>query len=1317
MKKLILPLILVLTLAVSLFFVIGAQAEDNEPTLFFVIGAQAEDNEPTLELTGANLVFTERVHILFAVDVSNADISDVELLIFRGDNVNINDCVKGNEATSLKTTGATVNQSSVKGYIFEYGDLAAAEMTENVYARAYYKVGNKEYYSETVKYSVLQYACNKLGYTGTATENAKLKNMLVNMLLYGASAQEYFEVNLDRLATDTYVKYYFEDGVLEDGTSYGLFKKGETFTVTSTKVNEENPYAVWSNENGASMAVGASVEMTADKNRTVSSAAQATEPTFGSYKYVVIVGVDGAGCFYPDDTDTPNIDRIFADGAVTHTMRVASPTASSVSWMSCLHGVKPENHGNTENVTVEEGGPYTMDSNYPSILRVVKEARPDDEVACLYAWIGINGIVEDGDAIGITKQKLSDAAIVNYLESGYLEANKPTLTYLHFNNPDAVGHNQGHHTEAYWDSIETIDGYIGRIYAAYEAAGMIDDTLFIVTADHGGVAYTNSDGETKGTHGNLTDVEKYVMYAVAGKNVVSGGTVDDMYIRDNASIVLHALGVELPETYTSIIPNNLFPDVADMVRTEYHDPELPRYRVPEATPAVGTIENFVDKTLAVYLPFDGNTNELVNGSSVDEVGKITYEDGYFGQGVQLEDGHLNVHANFAPGTGSFTISTWAKFATPTNGSSPMIATKSWSGSSNGFVFATGRYASVERHDHYGALAFGNGSSRVAYSGGASCPELAFPSDYIYGWMHLMITVDKDAGLVKVSYDFGDSYVIDMPASIMNGDLTGLVDYITLGQDTSGAYSTKSGVAFDEFMIFYGALDAADVEGLKAYYGVDSSAAPEEDENPLVDMFNPDIFFEFDSFTQNKGSLATDVSKYGTFEYAAGIDGKAVYLDGTDYFTLDDVKFGTDSFAIATWVKPTDLAFRSGYRLPIISTCDNDSRDKGYGINVVFNTEHGNIMVTIADGTKGLQQTSATLWKPTYLGGRTQEEQDALYAGYPTHTEFANQWYHVAVVVDRDAKKLTVYLNFEPIIDVDLCYYGSSSFLPDDYTPDNHPLTVGQIGVPSATTPKLYLDDMMIFKRALTATEICKMQKYYQNPLSDYINETPVIDMAFDYDLTNNGSYTGSVEQEGTVNYVNGYSGGAAEFKAGSVDLEELELGKNSLTVSMWYNTEKVKYSEGGRPYRSNLFATAYKANSDRAGLHIDFSREYNCIFVHTQNGTNSARGYIMAKFDQSVVTDNTWIHIAVTIDTNPASGERYVRVYINFEEVAEYGDTSPANFGINSFDGAEGFTPHIGADGQGNLDYTANGLIDEFLLFDSALTAEEIAKLGEYYNQ
>ena len=67
------------------------------------------------------------------------------------------------------------------------------------------------------------------------------------------------------------------------------------------------------------------------------------------YKHVVIVGVDGAGRFFAD-ADTPNIDRIFKNGACTFDMLTAEPTISAQCWGSMLLGVPPEVHKLTNGI-------------------------------------------------------------------------------------------------------------------------------------------------------------------------------------------------------------------------------------------------------------------------------------------------------------------------------------------------------------------------------------------------------------------------------------------------------------------------------------------------------------------------------------------------------------------------------------------------------------------------------------------------------------------------------------------------------------------------------------------------------------------------------------------------------------------------------------------------------------------------------------------------------------------------------------------------------------------------------------------------------
>ena len=326
----------------------------------------------------------------------------------------------------------------------------------------------------------------------------------------------------------------------------------------------------------------------------------ADEPISDEYKYVAIIGVDGAGAFF-QQAETPNIDAIFANGAVTYTCKTESPSYSAQCWASLMHGVEPSKHGVDGN-TIKT--PYPSQSFYPSIFRVIREANPEAELASFAQWGEINiGIVEDN--IGVNKvniptdtpgihtdvegnQYYADSngkidyayknaageVCLNYRDllnknmiCEYLDKTIPTLLFVQFGGPDYAGehggvswagsasNNQfnggwgGFGSDPYLKQITITDGYIGEIYAKYEAAGVLADTLFIVTTDHGGVEYT---------HGGKSDAEMNILFAISGKNVEKDCALTGMRIRDTAAIVMDALGLEAPRTWTAQLPQGLF---------------------------------------------------------------------------------------------------------------------------------------------------------------------------------------------------------------------------------------------------------------------------------------------------------------------------------------------------------------------------------------------------------------------------------------------------------------------------------------------------------------------------------------------------------------------------------------------------------------------------------------------------------------------------------------------------------------------------------------------------------------------------------------
>ena len=286
------------------------------------------------------------------------------------------------------------------------------------------------------------------------------------------------------------------------------------------------------------------------------ASASAPAGSYGAYKHVVIIGVDGAGTYF-EKVDTPNFDRIFASGAVRYNARTELITVSAQNWGAMLTGVSCFNHGFTNDSL--EKYERTSDTEYPSIFTIVHKAMPEAKLASVCNWSPINyGIIEKD--IGADKINPGDDAAVADALCGYFnEGNKPALLFVQFDSVDGAGHEYGRESQQYADQIKTVDGYIGRVYDCMNSNGMLEDTLFIVVADHGHKA--------EGGHGGLSYDEAHVMLAVSGKTVIPGADMTyTIRNRDVAAIALYALGIEQPSHMTAVVPGNLFTGVGSYMR-------------------------------------------------------------------------------------------------------------------------------------------------------------------------------------------------------------------------------------------------------------------------------------------------------------------------------------------------------------------------------------------------------------------------------------------------------------------------------------------------------------------------------------------------------------------------------------------------------------------------------------------------------------------------------------------------------------------------------------------------------------------------------
>lgn len=273
------------------------------------------------------------------------------------------------------------------------------------------------------------------------------------------------------------------------------------------------------------------------------------------YSHVIVAGIDGAGSFF-SNADTPHFDSIFRNGAVTYDALASNPSISAECWGAMLLGVGPEVH--KLNNGIVSSTPYPVDSPFPSVFRRIREAYPEAQLGSYCDWNPITyGIVESN--IGVSHDTAKDDELVPVI-CEYIKAKKPDFLFMQFDSVDGAGHKYGYGTPEHLKRISEVDVLINDVYKACEDSGIIDDTLFIVIADHGGTNPGNGEG---GSHGGWTDGEKYVTFVATGKGV-KNGVIDEMNIRDLAAIVLYAFGIAPPEFdekgWTSQIPGGLFED-------------------------------------------------------------------------------------------------------------------------------------------------------------------------------------------------------------------------------------------------------------------------------------------------------------------------------------------------------------------------------------------------------------------------------------------------------------------------------------------------------------------------------------------------------------------------------------------------------------------------------------------------------------------------------------------------------------------------------------------------------------------------------------
>ncbi|MCW3463616.1 alkaline phosphatase [Chitinophaga nivalis] len=261
-------------------------------------------------------------------------------------------------------------------------------------------------------------------------------------------------------------------------------------------------------------------------------------------KHVILIGMDGFGAYCFPKVDNPHMKQMMKEGAWTLQARSVLPSSSAVNWASMVMGAGPEVHGYTEWNSKQPELPSRELDRYglfPSIYTLLREQKPKAEIGVIYSWDGIGYLFPKA---AINKElachdndSLATAAAVEYIKT-----KKPDFLFVHLDEPDGVGHNIGHNIQPYFDQVHKNDVLLGKMLQAVKDAGMWDDTIILLTADHGGI---------KTGHGGKTMEEMQIPWIIRGPGIQQNKEIKSSVVTyDTAATIAWIFGLKTPQVWT-----------------------------------------------------------------------------------------------------------------------------------------------------------------------------------------------------------------------------------------------------------------------------------------------------------------------------------------------------------------------------------------------------------------------------------------------------------------------------------------------------------------------------------------------------------------------------------------------------------------------------------------------------------------------------------------------------------------------------------------------------------------------------------------------
>lgn len=513
------------------------------------------------------------------------------------------------------------------------------------------------------------------------------------------------------------------------------------------------------------------------------------------YSYVAVIGIDGMGIFNKS-ASTPYMDAIFENGAVSYDGLSMDPTISAENWGAMLLGAKPTVHKLTNNNIRQK---EYCNKTIPSVFLRIRDAFPKCRLASYCVWNPINeGLIESAAKVDANTAESDEALCPMIVEA---VTKKPKFLFVQLDDVDGAGHSFGYGSAGHLEQISKADAVVGKIYGAYKASGILDDTLFIVTSDHGGF---------NRSHGGYNNTEKYVFIGACGKGVEKG-KITGFQTRDIAATVLKALGIFVPESdekaFSSIVPGGIFDGFVSQKRAVPTESKILHTLTPKPFSNDGIFTALPRERFKACLFLDSSLDDAAGFVRIIENGAVKYyTDGVKGECAELGATGCAEIENIDVNNGDITFLCWLKTECSLTGSVCVFASRSFGEGQS----VRGISMQMRCNDTVFVIADGDDDFEVT---------VPFPETLSHGWTNVAFSLSRSEKKLYCYNDFELSAEYDIEERYLGALCDKPFVFGDNSEKTYNRIKNPSTFFADDFFIVNGVLSNDELCALKKYYGL------------------------------------------------------------------------------------------------------------------------------------------------------------------------------------------------------------------------------------------------------------------------------------------------------------------------------------------------------------------------------------------------------------------------------------------------------------------------------------------------------------------